>query len=81
MVTCKDQECQSTDFDLDGNFCNECGEELEEEAEEEKLIVVGVIREVPLHITSQAIFVHYESWGRTGSQEGQVDEAESWSWQ
>ena len=52
MVTCKDQECQSTDFDLDGNFCNECGEELEEEAEEEKLIVVGVVREVPLHITS-----------------------------
>jgi len=45
MVTCKDQECQSTDFDLDGNFCNECGEELEEEAEEKKLIVVGVIRE------------------------------------
>ena len=52
MVTCKDPECQSTDFDLDGNFCNECGEELEEEAEEEKLIVVGVVREVPLHITS-----------------------------
>ena len=77
MVTCKDPECQSTDFDLDGNFCNECGEELEEEAEEEKLIVVGVIREVLLHITSRTIFVHYESGGRTGSQEGQVDEAES----
>ena len=77
MVTCKDPECQSTDFDLDGNFCNECGEELEEEAEEERLIVVGVIREVLLHITSRTIFVHYESGGRNGSQEGQVDKAES----
>ena len=44
MVSCG--ECNSTDVDLEENFCNECGEELQEEAEEEKLIVVGVIREV-----------------------------------
>ena len=45
MVSCR--ECDSTDVDLEGNFCNECGEELQEETEEEKLVVVGVIREVP----------------------------------
>ena len=45
MVSCG--ECSSTDVDLEGNFCNECGEELEEETGgEEKLVVVGVIREV-----------------------------------
>ena len=44
MVSCR--ECKSTDVDIEGNFCNECGEELQEEAEEERLIVVGVIREV-----------------------------------
>ena len=44
MVSCG--ECKSTDVDIEGNFCNECGEELQEEAEEERLIVVGVIREV-----------------------------------
>ena len=44
MVSCG--ECNSTDVDIEENFCNECGEELQEEAEEEKLIVVGVIREV-----------------------------------
>ena len=44
MVSCG--ECKSTDVDIEGNFCNECGEELQEEAEEERLVVVGVIREV-----------------------------------
>merc|ERR1719341_2778496 len=32
--------------DIEGNFCNECGEELQEETEEEeRLIVVGLIKE------------------------------------
>ena len=45
MVSCG--ECNSTDIDIEGNFCNECGEELQEETEEEeRLIVVGLIREV-----------------------------------
>ena len=45
MVSCG--ECNSTDVDIEGNFCNECGEELQEETEEEeRLIVVGLIREV-----------------------------------
>ena len=45
MVSCG--ECNSTDVDIEGNFCNECGEELQEETEEEeRLIVVGLIKEV-----------------------------------
>jgi len=44
MVSCG--ECNSTDVDIEGNFCNECGEELQEETEEkEMLIVVGLIKE------------------------------------
>ena len=45
MVSCG--ECNSTDVDIEGNFCNECGEELQEETEEEeRLIVIGLIKEV-----------------------------------
>ena len=44
MVSCG--ECNSTDVDIEGKFCNECGEELQETEEEERLIVVGLIKEV-----------------------------------
>ena len=66
MVSCG--ECNSTDVDIEENFCNECGEELQEEAKEEKLIVVGVIREVLEAILEavEAVFRNFwRGWGAT----------------
>ena len=59
MVSCG--ECNSTDVDIEENFCNECGEELQEEAEEEKLVVVGVIREVLAFQTNKLSFHYFEA--------------------